>query len=244
MRRNVLEDSVEERRQVGAGCALRKRRPAVQARGVDHREVELLLGRAELVEQVEGGVDDVVLARARPVDLVDDDDRLQPERECLLGDEARLRHRPFDRVDEEKHRVDHRQHALDLAAEVGVAGRVDDVDVGPLPFNGAVLGQDRDAALLLEVVRVHHPLGDFLVGAEGAALAQQLVDQRRLAMVDVGDDGDVSDLAGHAEMLSGSGEGEWRAMSAPTSAGLSRRVAISSPPAMWAVPRNAPGSGP
>ena len=93
-------------------------------------------------------------------------------------------------------------------------------------------------------LRVHHPLGDLLVRAEGAALAQQLVDQRRLAVVDVGDDGDVADLAGHAERLSGSGEGEWRATSAPTSAGLRRRDAISSPPAMWAVPRKAPGSGP
>jgi hypothetical protein len=34
----------------------------------------------------------------------------------------------------------------------------------------------------------------FSFSAEGAALAQQLVDQRGLAMVDVGDDGDVADL--------------------------------------------------
>ena len=203
------------------------------------------LARAELVEQVEGGVDDVVLARARPVDLVDDDDRLQAERERLLGDEAGLRHRPFEGVDEEQHRVDHRQHALDLAAEVGVAGRVDDVDVGALPLDRAVLGQDRDAALALEVVRVHDALGDLLVGAEGAALAQQLVDQRRLAVVDVGDDGDVSDLAGHAERLSETEEGwRWAATRSPTSAGLSRREAMSSPPTTWPVPRKAPRSGP
>ena len=67
----------------------------------------------------------------------------------------------------------------------------------PFQLDGAVLGQDRDAALALEVVAVHHALGHFLVVAEGAALAQQLVDQRGLAMVDVGDDGDVADLAGH-----------------------------------------------
>ena len=34
----------------------------------------------------------------------------------------------------------------------------------------------------------------LLVGAEGAALAQQLVDQRGLAVVDMGDDGDVADV--------------------------------------------------
>src|SRR5439155_21636350 len=118
------------------------------------------------------------------------------------------------------------------AAEVGMAGRIHAVDMGALPLGGAVLRQDRDAALLFQVVRVHHALGHFLVGAEGAALAQQLVDERGLAMVDVGDDGDVADLSGH---------GETRAW---TSRGLRSRSAISSPAVMWALPRKARGSGP
>ena len=59
-------------------------------------------------------------------------------------------------------------------------------------MDGGVLGQDGDAALALEVVVVHHPLGHPLVRAEGAALVQQRVDQRGLAVVDVGDDGDVA----------------------------------------------------
>jgi hypothetical protein len=80
-----------------------ERRPAVQAGGEDHREVELLLGGAELVEQLEGGVDHVVGARAGSVDLVDDDDGLEAQRQRLLGDEARLRHRAFDGVDQQQH---------------------------------------------------------------------------------------------------------------------------------------------
>jgi hypothetical protein len=38
-----------------------------------------------------------------------------------------------------------------------------------------------------------------LVGGEGAGLAQQLVDEGGLAVVDVGDDGDVSEGAGHRD---------------------------------------------
>ena len=67
---------------------------------------------------------------ARPVDLVDDDDRRAAERERLAQHEARLRHRPVERVDDEQHAIDHAQDALDLAAEIGVARRVDDVDLG------------------------------------------------------------------------------------------------------------------
>ncbi len=47
-------------------------------------------------------------------------------------------------------------------------------------------------ALLLEVVGIHRPLLDPLVVAERARLAEQLVDQGRLAMVDVRDDRDVT----------------------------------------------------
>ena len=75
-----------------------------------------------------------------------------------------------------------------------MAGRVDDVDVRALPFDRAVLREDRDAALALEVVRVHHPLLDMLVRGERARLREQLVDERRLAVVDVGDDRDVAKI--------------------------------------------------
>jgi len=73
-----------------------------------------------------------------------------------------------------------------------VAGRVHDVDLGVPVAHRGVLGQDRDAALALEVVRVHHAVRELLVGPEDAALPEHGVDEGRLAVVDVGDDGDVS----------------------------------------------------
>jgi hypothetical protein len=89
---------------------------------------------------------------------------------------------------------DHGQDALHLAAEIGVARRVDDVDARVLPDDRRRLGKDGDASFLLEVVRIHHALGDALVFTERPGLRQQLVDERRLAVVDVGDDGDVAQV--------------------------------------------------
>ena len=66
---------------------------------------------------------------AGPVDLVDDHDRAQTQRQRPLQHGARLRHRPFDGVDQQQAAIGHVEHALDLAAEIGVAGRVDDVDL-------------------------------------------------------------------------------------------------------------------
>ena len=200
-RRNLREDRLEQRPHVAApldglrACDI-ERRPAIQRGRVDDRKVELVVAGPQAIEQLERLVHDPLGARARAVDLVDDDDRSQALRQCLLGDESRLRHRPLDGIDQQQDAIDHPQHAFDLAAEVGVPRRIDDVDVHDAVFvriaDGAVLREDRDAALALDVVAVHHPLADVLVLGERPRLHEQLVDERRLAVVDVRDDRDVA----------------------------------------------------
>ena len=57
-----------------------------------------------------------------------------------------------------------------------------------------VLGQDRDAALALQVVGVEDALALQLRWRGTGRLANHRVDQRRLAVVNVGDDGHVADI--------------------------------------------------
>src|SRR5690606_3271595 len=122
-------------------------------------------------------------------------------------------------VDEQHDPVDHRQGTLDLATEVGVAGGVDDVDRDRVPavlgvvLHRRVLGEDRDALLTFQVAGVHHALVDLveLVGGEGTGLLEHAVDDGGLAVVDVGDDGDVADvvtLDGQSHGLAYSRNGE------------------------------------
>ena len=130
------------------------------------------------------------------VDLVDDDDGLGAVLERLFQHELRLRLRAVVRIHHEQHAVDHLHDALDLAAEIRVAGRVHDVDVVVVPFERGVLRADGDALFPLEIHRVHDALLGRLgfVGAEGARLLEQAVHERGLAVIDVGDDGDVADV--------------------------------------------------
>ena len=88
--------------------------------------------------------------------------------------------------------VDHRQPALDLATEVGVARRVDDVQLDVAVADRGVLREDRDALLALEIHRVHDAHGHVLTLPERAGLPQHRVDERRLAVVDVRDYRDVA----------------------------------------------------
>ena len=77
-------------------------------------------------------------------------------------------------------------------------GRIDEVEVVDLPVACLVaecgsLCLDRDAALTLDVHRVEHLRFHLAVGQTAAAL-DDAVGQRALAVVDVGNDGEVSDV--------------------------------------------------
>src|SRR5699024_7487447 len=133
------------------------------------------------------------------------------------------------RVDEQDDTVDHGQGTLDLATEVGVTRGVDDVDnevaavlAGTLAAHGGVLGQDGDALLAFEITGVHHAVSDTTVVVEHAGLLQHGVDEGGLAVVDVGDDGDVAELRmGHewaAPIKRGRGHGLSRESTEKTAA--------------------------
>jgi hypothetical protein len=61
----------------------------------------------------------------------------------------------------------------------------------------SIFGQDGDAAFAFEVVGVHHALYEMGVLAEDSALAQHGVDQGGLAVVNMRDDGDVTNILIH-----------------------------------------------
>ena len=113
---------------------------------------------------------------------------------ALLQHVAGLRQRAFAGVHQQHDAVDHLERALHFAAEIAVAGRVDDVDLDAVVAHAGDLGEDGDAALALQVVGVHDALDVLLMCAEDAALVEHGVHQRGLAMIHVGDDGDIANV--------------------------------------------------
>src|ERR1051326_3626864 len=129
----------------------------------------------------------------------------------------------------------------EVVAGRGVRGLVmdrmpDRVGIVDEVADGGVLGEDGDAALFLEVVRVHDTLVDLLVRADGAGLFEKRVDERGLAMVDVRDDRDVADVVAellHARALTrGEEVNSWNA-------GVSPAGAPASAPALTSKRRDA-----
>lgn len=91
------------------------------------------------------------------------------------------------------------QRAADFVGEVDVAGGIDEVElvgltVLRLVVQGHAVGLDGDPALALQVHGVQDLGLHFAIG-EAAAHLDEAIGQRRLAMVDMGNDGEIADMA-------------------------------------------------
>ena len=132
---------------------------------------------------------------ARQVDLVEHGNQLQPGLDRRVGVRDRLRLDALSGVDDQERPLTGGEAARDLVGEVHVPWGVDQVQVVDLAVAGPVgdpnrLRLDRDPALALELHRVEELRP--VLGADGARQLQQPVGERRLAVVDVGDDREVA----------------------------------------------------
>ena len=205
-RPHMRDDQLEKRRQIASRAVQLGDGPALAARGEQGREIELRLIGVEQGEQVENLVVDGFGPRVGAIDLVDHDNRLQPAAQGLADDKFGLRQGSLGGVDQHENAIDHAEDALDLAAEIGVARRIDDIDPHRMvlgsPLDRGAFGQDRDAALALQLVRIEGAFGDLLIGAKRAALPQELIDERRLSMIDMRDDRDITDIHSNRFLVS------------------------------------------
>ena len=191
---DVIDDRVEQRHEtLGQRVGTLIRSVARTRIRVHDREIDLLLSRVQVEEQRVRLVEYLGNAGVGTVDLVDDENHGKLGLKRLAQHEARLRQRPLARVDEKHNSIDHRQTALDLATEIGMARGVNDVDLDVAVTNRRVLGEDRDALLALQIVRVHDALADVLIDTEGTGLPKHGVDESRLTMINMRDDRDVPD---------------------------------------------------
>src|SRR5579859_7802809 len=193
-RRDVLDNGVEERLHGAAGVVQFQLGKAVLGAGVNDGEIKLLVRGVQRHEQLKHLVQDLVRQGIFAVNFVDDHDGFRAGFERLAKDKTGLGLRTFGGVHHEEHAVNHVHDALDLAAEIGVAGGINDVDVVVLVFESGVFGANGDAFFTLEIHGIHHALFGGLVGAKGAGLFEQAINERRFAMVNMGNDGDVPNV--------------------------------------------------
>ena len=190
----MTDDQFEQRRQITVGDAQIGGRPSIAAGGVERGEIELLVAGVKRRKEIKALVMDFLNACVRPINLVDHDDWTQALLQRLGDHKFGLRHRAFCGVDKNDNAIDHAEDPLHLATEIGMAWGIDDIEANILPDHRRTFCKNCDAALTLQVVGVHRPLGNLLVGAERARLTKQGIDQGCFPVIDVGDDGDVTNI--------------------------------------------------
>ena len=135
--------------------------------------------------------------RRRQVDLVQDRHHLMMVVERLIDIGERLRLDALGRVDHQQRALAGGERSVHLIGEIDVARRVDQVQLVELAVIRAIveahgLRLDGDAALALDIHGIEHLLL-HLPRREPAAELDQTICQSRLAVIDMGDDGEVAD---------------------------------------------------
>ena len=82
-----------------------------------------------------------------------------------------------------------------------MARSVNNINVSTLVVHRTVFGKDGDATLFFKVIGVHYALGHRLILAKGTRMLKQLVNQGGLAVVNVGNNGNVSELSHQTPFL-------------------------------------------
>ena len=131
--------------------------------------------------------------RLRQVDLVDGRNDLEVALDGQVRVRERLRLAALRGVDDEQRALARLQRPRHLVREVDMPRRVDEVELVAFPGDADGLRLDRDPALPLELHRVEQLLAHLAAG-DGVRQLEDAIGERRLPVVDVGDDREVADF--------------------------------------------------
>ena len=103
-----------------------------------------------------------------------------------------MRQRTFTGIDQQHCAIHHVQAAFDLAAKIGMAGCINNIDLYAMIVHSGIFGGNRDAAFLFQRHRIHHAILHRLISAEDAGLFEHGVEQGGFTVVNVSNNGNVS----------------------------------------------------
>ena len=114
-------------------------RNTVTRRGINYGKFKLFIACTKLNKQTQNLIHDLIRTCARTINLVDNDYRNLIKFKSFPENEPRLRHTAFKRIYEKQNAVYHLENALNLTAEIGMAGSVNDINSITVIINGCIL---------------------------------------------------------------------------------------------------------
>ena len=161
---------------------------------VNGGEIELGVGGVEFEKEFKDLIEDFLGIGVFAIDLIEDNNGFGADFKGFTENELGLGLRTLGGINDKEDAIDHAEDAFDFSTEIGVAWGIDNVNADIVIFEGGVFGFDGDTPFPLEVHGVHHALGDNLVGSESTCLAEELIHESGLAVIDVGNDCNISEF--------------------------------------------------
>ena len=192
--RDLLQDGIQQRRDIVGLLFPVMGHPALLGRAVDGLEIQLVLIGAEVEHQFENLLLHLVGTAVGLVHLVDHHDRFLPHVDGLVQHETGLGHAAFKRIHQQEDAVGHIEDTLHLAPEIAMSRSIDNIDLHPFIGDGHVLGKDSDATLPFQVIVVQDKIAEIFGPAYKVGLIDHPVHEGGLSMVNMGNNGDVSDV--------------------------------------------------
>ena len=181
--RNHLHDFIQEIFNIVGGLLPVGTHPPVLSRSIHHREVELVFGGIEIAHEVKNHLVHLLRTTVRLVYFVHHHDGLQSYLQRLLQHKAGLRHGAFESIHQQQAAVGHVEHTLHLTSEIGVTGRIENVDFGVFPSNGNVFRKNSYPSFALQIIGVQYFAAVILAVTEQFSSKHHLVYQGRFTMV-------------------------------------------------------------
>ena len=163
---------------------------AIAANRIHGFKIKLFVSRAKIQKKFKNFFLRHLRVGGGLVYFVDHDNRLQAQLKGFFEHESCLGHRTFLRVNDQKNAVNRAQNPFHFRTKISVAWGVHNVDFCIFIEHRSVLGINCDAALFFKSVAVHSR--GFIFFHSG--LAHDGVGDGRFAVVDMGNDGDVSNF--------------------------------------------------
>ena len=139
-RRDIVDNGVKEGFHVSALFGYVSFSDPVSGRGKEKGTVKLFLIGIQINKEFQDLIYHFPGSCLRAVDLIDAYHHRKGELQRLLQNKFRLRHGALKGVNHQDNAVDHFQYALHLAAEIGMARCVYNIDFRILICDGGVLG--------------------------------------------------------------------------------------------------------
>ena len=191
---NVIQNGFKQRLQIGADNVGRIRSSTLTAGAEQHGRIKLILGGVQIQQKFQNLIHNLVDTLVGTIDLINHNDNTMTQLQSFAQNKTGLRHGAFGGIHQQNNAVDHLQNTFNLAAKVGVARGINNINFGVFILDSRVFCQNGNSALSFQVIGIHHAIDHRLILAVDTALFEHLIHQRRFTVVDVGNDSNISQI--------------------------------------------------